>query len=50
MEYCIEDSPLRWDVVIEDFPVEDGVVSVPDDPGLGVTLNRETLDRYRTEH
>jgi L-alanine-DL-glutamate epimerase-like enolase superfamily enzyme len=50
LEYCIEDSPLRWDVVTEDFPVKDGVVSVPDDPGLGVTLNRETLDRYRTEH
>ena len=50
LEYCVEDSPLRWEVVNEEFPVEDGAVSVPDDPGLGVTLNRETLDRYRTEH
>lgn len=49
LEYCIEDSPLRWDVVEETFPVEDGAVSVPDDPGLGVTLDRDVLDRYRTD-
>jgi L-alanine-DL-glutamate epimerase-like enolase superfamily enzyme len=49
LEYCVEDSPLRWDVTVEDFPVEDGVVAVPDEPGLGVTLDRDTLDRYRTD-
>jgi L-alanine-DL-glutamate epimerase-like enolase superfamily enzyme len=49
LEYCVEDSPLRWDVVEEEFPVEDGTVAVPDGPGLGITLDRETLDRYRTD-
>jgi L-alanine-DL-glutamate epimerase-like enolase superfamily enzyme len=49
LEYCVEDSPLRWEVVEESFPVEDGTVAVPDAPGLGITLNRDTLERYRTE-
>jgi L-alanine-DL-glutamate epimerase-like enolase superfamily enzyme len=49
LEYCVEDSPLRWDVTEEEFPVEDGLVRVPEAPGLGVTLDRDTLERYRTE-
>jgi L-alanine-DL-glutamate epimerase-like enolase superfamily enzyme len=49
LEYCVEDSPLRWDVTVEDFPVEDGTVQIPDEPGLGVTLDRDTLERYRTD-
>ncbi|GAB7009087.1 mandelate racemase/muconate lactonizing enzyme family protein [Halorubrum trueperi] len=49
LEYCIEDSPLRWDVVEEDLDVEDGYVSVPTDPGLGVTLDRDTIAKYRTK-
>jgi L-alanine-DL-glutamate epimerase-like enolase superfamily enzyme len=48
LEYCIEDSPLRWDVVEEEFPVEDGRVAVPDRPGLGITLDRDVLERYRS--
>lgn len=50
LEYCVEDSPLRWDLVEEDFPVEDGHVEVPDRPGLGVTLNRDVLEEYAVEY
>lgn len=46
LEYCVEDSPLRWELVEEDFPVVDGRVTVPDRPGLGVTLNRDLLEQY----
>lgn len=49
LEYCVVDSPLRWEVTEEDFPVEDGRVEIPDDPGLGITLDRDTLTEYRTE-
>jgi L-alanine-DL-glutamate epimerase-like enolase superfamily enzyme len=49
LEYCIEDSPLRWNVVEEDLDVEDGYVSVPDDPGLGITLDRGTIGKYSTD-
>ncbi|MFB6106002.1 MAG: mandelate racemase/muconate lactonizing enzyme family protein [Halobacteriaceae archaeon] len=50
LEYCVEDSPLRWETVEEEFPVRsDGTVAVPEDPGLGVTLNRDTIERYSTD-
>jgi L-alanine-DL-glutamate epimerase-like enolase superfamily enzyme len=39
---------LRWQTTHEHFPVEeDGCVRVPNSPGLGVTLNMETIERYR---
>lgn len=49
LEYCMEGSPLRWELVEEEFPVEDGRVEVPDRPGLGVTLDRDVLERYSTD-
>jgi L-rhamnonate dehydratase len=48
LEYSLSHSPLRWHTTREHFPVEtDGCVCVPDRPGLGITLNQETVDRYR---
>jgi L-alanine-DL-glutamate epimerase-like enolase superfamily enzyme len=39
---------LRWQTTNEHFPVEeDGSVRVPQAPGLGVTLNSETIEKYR---
>ena len=35
--------------LIDDFTIEGGHVPVPDDPGLGVTVNEETIERYRVE-
>ena len=48
LEFSLSHSPLRWHTTNEHFPVEeDGCVRVPQEPGLGVTLNLETVDRYR---
>jgi len=48
LEFSLSRSPLRWETTIEHFPVEeDGCVRVPQRPGLGVTLNQETIERYR---
>ncbi len=48
LEFSLSHSPLRWQTTIERFPVEsDGCVRVPQAPGLGVTLNQETIARYR---
>ena len=41
------DSPLRHEITNEQFEVVDGYVSVPEGPGLGVTINESTIDRYR---
>ncbi len=47
LEYSLSRSPLRWKLTREPFPVEpDGAVVVPDAPGLGVTLDAETVRRY----
>ena len=48
LEFSLSHSPLRWNTTREHFPVEgDGCVRVPQSPGLGVTLNEETIERYR---
>jgi L-alanine-DL-glutamate epimerase-like enolase superfamily enzyme len=48
LEFSLSHSPLRWHTTREHFPVEeDGCVRVPEVPGLGVTLNEETIERYR---
>jgi L-alanine-DL-glutamate epimerase-like enolase superfamily enzyme len=48
LEYSTSKSPLRWGMTNEKLPVEtDGNVIVPRRPGLGVTLNRETFEKYR---
>lgn len=47
LEYCVEQGPLRQTLTRETFPVVDGYVAVPQEPGLGVTLDEEVLARYR---
>ena len=48
LEFSLSHSPLRWHTTNEHCPVEeDGCVRVPQEPGLGVTLNLETVERYR---
>lgn len=48
LEFSLSHSPLRWQTTNEQIVVEeDGTVRVPQGPGLGVTLNQETIERYR---
>jgi L-alanine-DL-glutamate epimerase-like enolase superfamily enzyme len=35
------------DVIEDRLPVEDGAIPVPDDPGLGVEVDREAVETYR---
>jgi len=49
LEYCVEDSPLRWDLVEESFDLVGGEVPIPDRPGLGITLDRDALAEYAVE-
>ncbi len=46
-EYCMAESPLRHELTHERFEVVDGYIQIPDAPGLGVTVNQETVDKYR---
>lgn len=48
LEYCVEDSPLLNSLTNEKFPLDaEGMVAVPQTPGLGVSINEETVERYR---
>lgn len=43
-EDCVDDSPLRHDLAEERIQAEpDGLINVPDRPGLGVTLNEQCV-------
>ena len=47
-EFCMTDSPLRHEITNEIFMIDDsGYVTVPDDPGLGITVNVTTIEKYR---
>ena len=49
LEYSTSRSPLRWELTREQFEIgADGKVAVPSAPGLGVSLNPDTLQRYRS--
>lgn len=40
-EDCVEDHPIRTEVTLEKVQAVDGTITVPDGPGLGVTLNED---------
>jgi len=43
----LADSPLRRELVVEDLAVVDGAITLPQKPGLGITLNRDALEKFR---
>jgi len=47
LEYCIVDNPIRTSVTTHHFVPEEGMVKVPTGPGLGVELNRDTIESLR---
>lgn len=46
LEFCLIDTPIRNDVALNPIQAIDGIVRVPDEPGLGIQLNTTTLERY----
>ena len=45
-EDCVEDSPLRHELTHEKVQAVDGWITVPDRPGLGVTINEDFVKRH----
>jgi L-rhamnonate dehydratase len=45
-EDCVEDSPLRHELTNERVQAVNGVIHVPDGPGLGVTLNEDFVQAH----
>jgi L-alanine-DL-glutamate epimerase-like enolase superfamily enzyme len=49
-EDCVDDSPLRNNLTHERVQAEkDGYITVPDGPGLGVTLNEELVEEFKVD-
>lgn len=47
LEYDRSAHPFRRDLVIDPLEFSDGVVAIPNRPGLGVEIRADTLTRYR---
>jgi L-alanine-DL-glutamate epimerase-like enolase superfamily enzyme len=46
-EYCVEQGALRKSLTKQSFPVIDGNIGVPEDPGLGIELDEKIVAKYR---
>jgi L-alanine-DL-glutamate epimerase-like enolase superfamily enzyme len=45
-EYCVAETPINRLLTRERMPVENGWVAVPNQPGLGIELDLDVLQRY----
>jgi L-alanine-DL-glutamate epimerase-like enolase superfamily enzyme len=43
----LAESPLRRELLVQDLSIVEGLISLSDSPGLGIELNRDTIERYR---
>lgn len=46
-EYCVEQGALRQTLTKQKFPVIDGDICVPEEPGLGIDLDEAVVEKYR---
>jgi L-alanine-DL-glutamate epimerase-like enolase superfamily enzyme len=46
-EYCVEQGALRQSLTRQRFPVVDGEISVPEQPGLGIELDEDVVAKFR---
>jgi L-alanine-DL-glutamate epimerase-like enolase superfamily enzyme len=46
-EYCVEQGALRQTLTRQRFPVVEGEITVPEEPGLGVELDEAVVAKYR---
>ena len=46
VEFCVEESPIRRDLVRNPIAVKDGYAAVPETPGLGVDIDERAAERY----
>ncbi|MGI9153540.1 MAG: enolase C-terminal domain-like protein, partial [Rubrivivax sp.] len=47
LEYDRSSHPFRRDLVTQPIEMTDGFVHIPDRPGLGIEVRRDTLARFR---
>jgi L-alanine-DL-glutamate epimerase-like enolase superfamily enzyme len=46
LEYSVGANPLLQELAEEQFSVQDGMIEIPDRPGLGITIRQDFVDCY----
>lgn len=46
LEYSVGANPLLQELAEEQFSVQDGMIEIPDRPGLGITIRQDFVDRH----
>jgi L-alanine-DL-glutamate epimerase-like enolase superfamily enzyme len=46
LEYSLGHNPMLHELIEEEFPVKDGMVDVPERPGLGITVREDFIKKY----
>ncbi len=49
LEYCGQETVLSRNLITEPITVHNGMVTIPDAPGMGVELDWDTLNKYRVQ-
>jgi L-alanine-DL-glutamate epimerase-like enolase superfamily enzyme len=49
LEYCVQETALNQLLTVERFPVVDGMVALPEKPGLGIEIDEEVVRRYAVD-
>ena len=49
LEFDCTENPLRDELIVPLFIVDNGKVKVPEQPGLGIDVNENILNKYRVE-
>ncbi len=49
LPHALCESALRKELVVQDLSMENGLIAIPDQPGLGIELNKEAIDRYSVD-
>jgi D-galactarolactone cycloisomerase len=47
LEYDQSSHPFRRDLIESPIEIESGMVSIPNEPGLGIAINRKTIEKYK---
>ncbi|NQT14616.1 MAG: mandelate racemase/muconate lactonizing enzyme family protein [Planctomycetes bacterium] len=49
VEYSLLHNPLQHDLALEPITATEGEVTIPDRPGLGVSINQDFVERFKVE-
>lgn len=49
LEFQLGDVPYRDELIDKPVPIENGYLQIPEEPGLGISLNKEAVAKYLVE-